>query len=43
MIYNPAGFEEYLEVLSKLTPEDFKNAEKMKQLDEKYDIIPLKV
>jgi len=42
MIYNPAGIEEYLESMSKLSEADFKNAEFMKMLDEKYDNIVLK-
>ena len=41
MIFQPSGFEQYLEELSKLTDVDFANETTMTALNEKYDIINL--
>ena len=41
MIFQPSGFDQYLEELSKLTDVDFANETTMTDLNEKYDIINL--
>lgn len=39
MIYQPSGFDGYLEELGQMTDQDFEDASKMDALNEKYDII----
>ena len=41
MIYQPSGFDQYLAEMATYTDADFADAEKMKALNEKYDIIEL--
>jgi mannose-6-phosphate isomerase-like protein (cupin superfamily) len=41
MLYSPAGFDEFLVEMKKLTNEQFADEEFMKKLNEKYDIIQL--
>jgi len=41
MIYQPAGFDEFLAEMAKMTDTDFANEAKMSALNAKYDIIPL--
>jgi len=39
MIYQPSGFDGYLAELGAMTDADFENAEKMRALELKYDIV----
>jgi quercetin dioxygenase-like cupin family protein len=41
MIFQPAGFDQYLAELAQLTDKDFADARRMRELDERYDIIQL--
>lgn len=41
MIFQPAGFDHYLEKLAALTEKDFADEARMRELDETYDIINL--
>ncbi len=41
MIFQPAGFDQFLVELSKMTDEDFADDKRMEALNEKYDIINL--
>lgn len=41
MIYQPAGFDQFLEEMAAMDETDFADAAKMKALNEKYDIIEL--
>ena len=41
MIFQPAGFDQYLAELAKLTEKDFSDEKRMRELDEKYDIVNL--
>jgi len=41
MIFQPAGFDQYLAELAKMTEQDFADAKRMQELDLKYDIINL--
>ena len=41
MIFQPAGFDQYLAELAELTERDFADADKMRELDLKYDIVNL--
>ena len=41
MIFQPAGFDQYLAELGKMTEQDFADAKRMQELDLKYDIINL--
>ena len=41
MIFQPAGFDQYLVELSKLTEQDFSDPIRMRELELKYDIVNL--
>src|SRR5262245_56892647 len=41
MIFQPAGFDQYLAELAKMTEQDFADERRMQELDVKYDIINL--
>lgn len=41
MLYSPAGFEDYLAVLKKLTPEQCADPEFMRAIEQRYDNITL--
>jgi len=41
MIFQPAGFDQYLAELAKMTDQDFANEKLMAELDSKYDIVNL--
>jgi len=41
MIYQPSGFDGFLEEMSKFTEADFEDESKMEALNAKYDIIPM--
>jgi quercetin dioxygenase-like cupin family protein len=41
MIFQPAGFDQYLAELAKLTERNFADADKMRDLELKYDIVQL--
>jgi len=41
MIFQPAGFDQYLAELAKMTEQDFAAERRMQELDVKYDIINL--
>ena len=41
MIFQPAGFDLFLEELATMTPEDFADTARMDALNAKYDIEPL--
>ncbi len=39
MIFQPAGFDQFLAELAKMGPADFEDAARMQALEEKYDIV----
>ncbi len=39
MIYQPAGFDQFLAELANMTEADFKDSARMKALEDKYDIV----
>ena len=41
MIFQPAGFDEFLAELGEMKPEDFEDRERMEALNAKYDIVPM--
>jgi hypothetical protein len=41
MIFQPSGFDQYLAELARMTEQDFADKERMRQLDERFDIIAL--
>ena len=41
MIFQPSGFDQYLGELARMTEEDFADANRMQELDLKYDIVNL--
>jgi hypothetical protein len=41
MIYQPGGFDQFLEEMSRMTQEDFENERRMAELNAKYDLVPL--
>ena len=41
MIFQPAGFDQYLAKLATMTNQDVSNKERMRELEEEFDIINL--
>ena len=41
MIYQPAGFDQYLAELARMSSSDFEDVAKMAALDERYDLVQL--
>ena len=41
MIFQPAGFDQYLEELAQMNEADFEDPAKMKALEDKYDIVQI--
>ena len=41
MIFQPAGFDQYLDELAQMNEADFEDASRMKALEDKYDIVQI--